>query len=48
LAAFLPIKRLAAFLPIKLLAAFLPIKLLAAFLRRADDRHSSLISSTGS
>jgi hypothetical protein len=39
---------LAAFLPIKRLAAFLPIKLLAAFLRRADDRHSSLISSTGS
>jgi hypothetical protein len=39
---------LAAFLPSKRLAAFLPIKLLAAFLRRADDRHSSLISSTGS
>jgi hypothetical protein len=39
---------LAAFLPIKRLAAFLPIKLLAAFLCGADDRHSSLISSTGS
>jgi hypothetical protein len=39
---------LAAFLPIKRLAALLPIKLLAAFLRGADDRHSSLISSTGS